>query len=383
MDRFPIFLTCLPGHERLLRLEAAALGLPDLIEVPGGLETHGAWPDIWRANLFLRTASRVLVRIGGFPAVHLAQLDKRARKFPWADWLRADVAVRVDAVSLRARIYHEKAAAERVATAISETIGAPVTADAPIRLLVRIEEDLVTFSIDTSGEGLHKRGTKLAVGKAPLRETMAAAFLREMGFDGSQPVIDPMCGSGTFVLEAASLAAGQAAGHARAFGFEHLACFDARAYRDWRAALPAPLAAPIVPRFLGYDRDQGAIGAARDNAARAGLAGWTEFTCQPLSALQRPDGPPGFVMVNPPYGARIGDVKPLFALYGALGQVLRDRFEGWRLGMVTSDPRLAQAVGLPLRDSPPVPHGGLKVRLYRSAPIVAHPRQAGQARIQK
>jgi putative N6-adenine-specific DNA methylase len=369
MDRFPLFLTCLPGHERVLRIEATALGLPDLTEVAGGLETHGTWADIWRANLHLRIASRVLVRIGGFPAVHLAQLDKRARKFPWADWLRPDVAVRVDAVSLKSRVYHEKAVAERVAHAITETLGAPIAADAPIRLLVRVDSDLVSFSLDTSGEGLHKRGTKLAVGKAPLRETMAAAFLREMGFDGSQPVIDPMCGSGTFVLEAASLAAGQPAGGARSFGFEHLSCFDARAYQVWRASLPAALPAPPTPRFWGYDRDQGAIGSARDNAARAGLADWTAFACQPLSALVRPDSPPGFVMVNPPYGGRIGDVKPLFALYGALGQVLRERFQGWRLGMVTSEPRLAQAVALPLRDSPPVPHGGLKVRLYRSAPI--------------
>lgn len=365
----PIFLPCLPGHERLLRLEATALGLPDPQEVAGGVETSGDWHAIWRANLWLRIASAVLVRIGSFPAVHLAQLDKRARKFDWAAWLRADVPLRVEAASFRSKIYHEKAAAQRVGLAITETLGARIDQTAPLRLLVRIEEDMVTLSLDTSGEGLHKRGTKQAVGKAPLRETMAAAFLREMGFDGSQPVIDPMCGSGTFVLEAASIAAGMAAGQARSFAFESLACFDARGYAQMRAGLPVVRPAPQTQRFLGFDRDQGAITGARANAERAGLADWTAFACQPLSALERPVGPPGFIMVNPPYGGRIGEVKPLYALYGALGQILRERFQGWRLGMVTSEPRLAHATGLTMRDSPPVPHGGLKVRLYRTAPL--------------
>ncbi len=366
---FPIFLSCLPGQERTLLSEARALGLSEPTESVGGVETSGGWRDIWRANLWLRTASRVLVRIGGFPAVHLAQLDKRARKFPWGDWLRADVPVRVEATSFRSKIYHEKAVQQRVAVAITETLGAPVSADAMLRLLVRIEGDLVTFSLDTSGEGLHKRGTKQAVGKAPLRETMAAAFLREMGFDGSQPVLDPMCGSGTFVLEAAEIAAGLAPGRGRAFAFETLSCFDADAYHALRATLPQAAPAPATLRFHGYDRDQGAITGARANAARAGLEGWTSFTCQPISALERPDGPPGFVMVNPPYGGRIGDSKQLYALYGALGQVLRERFQGWRLGMVTSDPRLAHTVGLKLLTGPPLPHGGLKVHFYRSAPI--------------
>lgn len=366
---FPIFLACLPGQERALLNDARALGLSDPQEVTGGVETTGNWHDIWAANLWLRTASRVLVRIGGFPAVHLAQLDKRARKFPWADWLRADVPVRVEATSFRSKIYHEKAVQQRVATAITETLGAPISAEAALRLLVRIEGDLVTFSLDTSGEGLHKRGTKQAVGKAPLRETMAAAFLRDMGFDGSQPVLDPMCGSGTFVLEAAEIAAGVAPGRGREFAFETLSCFDAGAYAALRATLPSVPTPPATIRFHGFDRDQGAITGARANAARAALDGWTSFTCQPISTLQRPDGPPGFVMVNPPYGGRIGDSKQLYALYGALGQVLRDRFQGWRLGMVTSEPRLAHTTGLKLLASPPLPHGGLKVHFYRSAPI--------------
>ena len=362
---FPLFLACLPGLEPVVAQEAQALGLPSPVIVAGGVETTGAWQDIWRANLWLRSASRVLVRIGQFRALHLAQLDKRARKFPWADFLRPDTPLRIDVTCTRSRIYHQKAAAQRIATAITETLGAPVTADAELRLMIRIDDDMVTISLDTSGEGLHKRGHKLATGKAPLRETMAAAFLHHMGFDGTQPVIDPMCGSGTFILEAAERAAGLPPGRSRAFAFERFASFDAHAWAKMREN--APKTPPL--QFFGFDRDQGAIQNARANAARAGVADCTAFACQPISALTRPDTPAGLIMVNPPYGARIGNPAKLFGLYAALGQVLREHFTGWRLGLVTSDRKLAHATGLNLQSGPPIPHGGLKVQLFQSGPL--------------
>ncbi|MDD7972565.1 class I SAM-dependent RNA methyltransferase [Roseinatronobacter sp. HJB301] len=362
---FPIYLACLPGLEAVIAQEAHELGLPAPIIVPGGVETTGTWPDIWRANLWLRCASRVLVRLGQFRALHLAQLDKRARKFPWADFLRPDIPVRVDVTCTRSRIYHQKAAAQRIQTAITETLGASITLDADLRLMVRIDDDMVTVSLDTSGEGLHKRGHKLATGKAPLRETMAAAFLNQMGFDGTQPVIDPMCGSGTFILEAAERAAGLPPGRTRTFAFENLSSFEASAWAQMRQHSPQTPPA----QFFGFDRDQGVIQNARENAQRAGLEDCTAFTCQPISALSRPDTPPGLIMVNPPYGGRIGNPARLFGLYATLGQVLRENFAGWRLGLVTSERKLAHATGLNLQPGPPIPHGGLKVQLFQSGPL--------------
>ncbi len=359
---YPLFLACLPGLEPTLAEEAAALGFPAPTPVPGGVDTSGTWPDIWRANLHLRGASRVLVRLGSFRAMHLAQLDKRARKFPWAEILRPDVPLRVEATCTRSRIYHQGAAAQRVERAISETLGAPIDPKADLRLMVRIDDDLVTFSLDTSGEALHKRGHKLATGKAPLRETMAALLLRQMGFDGRQPVLDPMCGSGTFVIEAAEIAIGLAPGRSRDFGFERLASFDAKAWDRMRAQTPRSV--PL--QFFGFDRDQGAVQNATSNAARAGVSACTRFTCQPISALTRPDTPPGLIMVNPPYGARIGASKLLFGLYASLGAVVRDQFRGWRVGLVTSDRKLAHATGLPLTPGPVLPHGGLKVQFYQT-----------------
>ncbi len=363
-----IFLACAPGLEPVLADEARAAGFAAPRAVPGGVETQGGWPEVWRANLTLRCAARVLVRVGEFRAFHLAQLDKRARKFPWADVLRADVPVRVEtATSRKNKIYHAGAATQRIETAIAETLGAPVVqdaAEAAVSVKVRIEDNLVTVSLDTSGEPLHRRGHKEAVNKAPMRENLAAAFLRQCGYDGREPVVDPMCGSGTFVIEAAEIAAGLMPGRTRRFAFEDLASFDPAAWARMKAGQPHAAPAPV---FYGSDRDQGAIRMSEANAARAGVDAFTSFACHPVSDLTPPEGPPGLVIVNPPYGARIGNKGMLHGLYGALGKVLTERFSGWRVGLVTSEAGLARATALPFeRPGAPVPLGGIKVTLWRT-----------------
>ncbi|MBU3028794.1 THUMP domain-containing class I SAM-dependent RNA methyltransferase [Paracoccus marinaquae] len=365
-DPFEIFLVATPGLEAPLAAEARDLGWAPEIG-PGGVTIRGGWADVRRANLMLRGATRVLARIGQFRALHLAQLDKRARRFPWGDLLRPDLPVKVEATCRASRIYHAGAAAQRIERAITEELGAPIAADAGIVIKVRIEDDLVTISLDTTGESLHKRGHKQAVAKAPMRETMAAMFLREMGFDGSQPVLDPMCGSGTFVIEAAEIAAGLAPGRSRGFAFESLSNFDAADWRNMRdmGAVRTP---PV--QFFGSDRDAGAVRMSAANAERAGVADWTRFACHPLADLPRPDGPAGMVIVNPPYGARVGNKGPLFGLHTVMGEVFRDRLSGWRVGIVTSEAGLARATGLPFQaPGPIVAHGGLKVRLWQTGPL--------------
>lgn len=364
---FDIFLMATPGLEAALYDEVRQHRFKAVKQVAGGVLVKGTWKDVWRANLVLRGCGHVLARIGAFRVTHLAQLDKRAREFPWAQVLRKDVPVRVEASCSRSKIYHSGAAAQRIARAIAEEFGATVSDEADVVVKARIEDDLCTLSIDSSGGSLHKRGHKEGVGKAPLRETLAALFLRQCGFTGTEPVVDPMCGSGTFVIEAAEIAAGLDPGRTRAFAFEQLATFDAAAWQAMKAA-----ARPRVPAvaFRGSDRDAGAIRMAKQNAERAGVSGFTQFTQQSVSDLVPPEGPPGLVIVNPPYGTRIGDKKPLFALYGALGQVLKERFSGWRAGIVTTDRALARATALPfLPPAPPVLHGGLKVTLYRTAAL--------------
>lgn len=362
---FDIFLVAIPGLERTLEEEAREQGFRVRGRESGGVTVEGDWPEVWRANLVLRGASRVLARIGSFRASHLAQLDKRARAFPWGDVLRKDVPVSVEASCRKSKIYHSGAAAQRIATAIREEFGAAISDEADVAVKLRIEKDVCTLSIDTSGGLLHKRGSKQAMAKAPLRETMAALLLRECGYRGTEPVLDPMCGSGTFVIEAAEWALGLACGRNRPFAFEQLASFDPLAWQGMKAAHAAALSSTLL--FYGSDRDAGAISASQANAERAGVSASTRFVQRPVSEITPPDGPPGLVMVNPPYGLRIGDKAALTDLYAALGKVLRQRFSGWRVGLFTPDETLARATGLPFKGKPlTVSHGGLRVRLWRS-----------------
>lgn len=364
---FEIFLASAPGLEAALADEARQLGFAAVAAVPGGVTVRGGWPEVWRANLAVRGAGRVLARVDSFRAMHLAQLDKRARRVAWAELLRPDVTVRVEATCRKSKIYHSGAAAQRIERAIAAAVGAEITEDADVTIRARIEDDLCTLAVDTSGDPLHKRGFKQAVAKAPMRETLASLFLRVAGFTGTEPVVDPMCGSGTFVIEAAEMAAGLLPGRARAFAFEKLATFDAAAWAVMRA--PRVEALPAL-KFYGSDQNAGAIEMSRANAERAGVTAITQFRQLSADQLSPPPGPPGLVVANPPYGDRIGDRQRLQTLYRSLGTTLRERFSGWRVAIVTSEDGLARATGLQfVTTSPPVTHGGIRVTLYVTAPL--------------
>lgn len=365
--RLDLFFATAPGLESLLQEEAVELGFADAAPTPGGVTASGDWDEVWRANLMLRGATRVLVRFAEARIGHLSQLDKWARKLPWARILPPGAATAVEATSKRSRLYHTGAIAQRIENAIIAAIGAPVAQEPASRVFVRIEKDVCTISVDTSGEPLHRRGFKQAVAKAPMRETMAALLLRACGYRGDEPVFDPMCGSGTIPIEAAEIACGLAPGRARAFAFEALASFDAERYRALRQTLGRR---ETALRFHASDRNAGAVASARENAERAGVAELLDIRHCPVSEIERPEGPPGLVFVNPPYGERIGDARALKALYAGFAAVMRERFSGWRVGLVTTDPQLARATGLPFRPpSPPIAHGSLKIRLYQTAPL--------------
>ena len=364
---FEIFLATTPGLETALYEEVRGKGFKQVKEIPGGVTIQGGWPEVWRANLWVRGASRVLARMASFQVLHLAQLNKQAREVPWGSILSPQVPFRVEAVCSKSRIYHEGAAAERIEKAIAETLKAPSAPDAEVTVMARIHRDMCTISIDTSGELLHKRGYKAAVNKAPMRENMAALFLQQCGYKGTEPVYDPMCGSGTFVIEAAEIAARLNPGRARHFAFEQFANFDPAAWEKMRSVQRQ--AAPDV-YFYGSDRDEGAVKMSHENAARAGVSAVTEFKQQTISDITPPTSTPGLVILNPPYGTRIGDKRNLVSLYQTLGDVLRTRFVNWRVGIITTDISLAHATKLPfLPTAAPVQHGGLRVTLFHTAPL--------------
>lgn len=366
-DEFEIFLVAAPGLETVLCAEVRGKGFKHVRSVPGGVTLQGGWPEVWRANLWVRGAGRVIAPLDQFKVLHLAQLDVRARHVPWAEVLRADVPFHVEVTCKKSRIYHSDAAAERIVTAIRETLGAPHSDDADVLVRARIEHDVCTIGVDTSGDLLHKRGFKATVNQAPLRETMASLFLRQCGYDGREPVVDPMCGSGTFILEAAEIAARLNPGRARRFAFEQFANFDAAAWQRMKEVKSARVPGA---RFYGSDRDANAIEMSRANAERAGVAEFTEFQQCTISDLVAPVGAPGLVIVNPPYGTRLSDKSKLVPLYRTLGQTLMTRFQGWRVGILTTEPMLAEATGLPfLPTAAPVAHGGLRVTLYQTASL--------------
>jgi putative N6-adenine-specific DNA methylase len=365
---FEIFAATPPGLEKYLLAEIQEAGFKRAKATGGGVTFWGGWNEVWRANLTLRGASKVLARIGEFRAFHLAQLDKRSRKFPWGDILTPGLTVKVEVTTNRkSKIYHAGAAIERIERAIAEEFDANIATsmeEAEIVIKTRIDDNNVRFSVDTSGLGLHKRGHKQAMGKAPLRETMAALCLRGCGYNRQEPVLDPMCGSGTFLIEAAEMSRGLMPGRSRGFAFEKLATYDAdrvqRIHDNWKQR-------ENTQHFWGSDRNVNVIGFAKANAERAGVADMCTFAPTPLSEIARPEGRAGLVMVNPPYGSRIGKKKDLFALYSAFGDVMRERFTGWRVGMITADTHLAEATKLPwLPTDPPIAHGGLKVKLFRT-----------------
>jgi putative N6-adenine-specific DNA methylase len=377
------FAVAAPGLEELTAQELRRLGLlggetsaPTTKGEPAGVEAGGVnftgeVESLYRANLHLRTASRVLARLGEFNAKSFAELRKKARRLAWEGYLSPGQPVSLRVTCHKSRLYHSEAVAERVAGAIGDCLGRPASlqkpdeeGDHPTQLvIVRLANDHCTISIDSSGSLLHRRGYRQATAKAPLRETLAAAMLLASGWDLSSPLLDPFCGSGTIPIEAALMALGLPPGSKRRFAFMDWPGFD-RAL--WKRLLSEvrPRPATEIPPIQASDRDAGAIHMAQANAERAGVAECIEFTCQAVSAIQPPKGP-GWAVTNPPYGLRVSANKDLRNLYAQLGHALRAHCMGWHATILCNDLKLLSQTGLRLDTSFSMVNGGVKVRLGR------------------
>lgn len=356
-----------PGLEALAASELAGIGVAPERTEAGGVEFAATAAQLYAANLELRTASRVVVRIASFPARAFYELERKARRVPWERFLGAGVAVRFRVASRKSRLYHQDAVAERLLGVVAGQ--PPGTPDDPeddeghgVQLvLVRIVRDMVTISMDSSGALLHRRGYRLATGKAPLRETMAAAMLLSAGYVGTRPLCDPFAGSGTIPIEAALMARAIAPGLRRSFAFERWPEHNGSAWRTLRSAAEDRIRPRAPAPILGSDRDAGAVAAARANAERAGVSGDVEFLHRAVSDLVPPPGP-GFVVTNPPYGIRVSPGPELRDLHARLGAVLREQCAGWRVALLSADPVLDRAARLPLTPAWASENGGIPVR---------------------
>lgn len=379
-EQLSCFAITTPGIESLLDTELKALGIAPVDAEAGGVHFMATRRQLADSLTWLRTANRVTVRLASFHARSFAELERHANKVPWADVLAARGTVHFRVTSKKSKLYHEDGIAERLEKAalaarpgITGVRAAGVAAEmdeedvrngSPVRVqrfIVRVMRDEVTLSADAAGPLMYLRGYRQAVAKAPLRETLAAALLMASGWAPDQPLLDPMCGSGTIAIEAAMIARRIAPGLARSFaaagwpGFGNAFSAAADAARD--AQLEH---SPVM--ISGCDRDAGAIEAASANAVRAGVSADVSFAVAPVSAMT-PDAGTGMIVTNPPYGARIGERERLRDLYAALGRTIAERRPQWRLAMLSADRMLERQVGMRLREVAATSNGGIPVRV--------------------
>ena len=370
------FAITAPGIAPVTAAELTALGIPHEPPTPDGVAFTADFRTIALANLWLRTASRVIVRLGEFKAQGFADLEKGAAKLPWRRVLLPGQPISVRVTCRKSRLYHSDAVAERIVRQVSKHFGvdAPVVRltesdddDAPTdeaqRLLVRIVHDVCTVSADTSGELLHRRGYRQAIAKAPLRETVAAACLLAVDYDGTQAFLDPMCGSGTFPIEAAMIARGQAPGRARPFSFEHWPDADRDVLpalrRSTKAAGVDIDAVPIV----GSDRDPGAIRMSSENAERAGVGAMVHFEQKTLDEIT-PPAESGTWCSNAPYGRRVGNADALTGLFVQIGKLARGPFAEWRVALLLAEQSHVQALQSPTTEILHTRVGGIQVGFH-------------------
>ncbi len=371
------FVACAPGLQQLCHRELTELmpGREGITMIPGGVEFTGNVEDCYKANLHLRSPSRIVMRMGRIKAENFRTLEKRLMEMEWALFLKKGVPFSCDVVANHCRLYHTDAIAGRVENCIIDYFenllpeqGAVVAHrlhDVGQRMLIRGVDDRFEISLDSSGDGLYKRGLKKNVGAAPLRETLAFGLLSAAGYSPGQPLIDGMCGSGTFSLEAAMITHHIPPGMFRSFAFENWPCFSEKQwqYLKKEAAKEAAKEAvsPLQPVVFASDLDSGCVGALEKTVKAFNLSSTIKVSQRDFFDL-KPHGltslPPGVVVLNPPYGKRIGAPESIQALFARIGEKLSSDFKGWTVVILMSDRHLAESFSFPHRWVP-VFHGGL------------------------
>lgn len=348
------FATCARSLEKVLADELRALRA-DSIEVGrGGVAFEGDLALLYRANLWLRTAVRVLRPILDVDVHSPDELYAAVQSIDWSRTLTPEHTIAVDCNVRDSAITHSKYAALRVKDAICDQFVAKVgkrpsvdTETPMVGLNLHINQNHATLSLDSSGESLHKRGYRPIQTKAPLNEALAAGLILLTGWYGESPLIDPMCGSGTLCIEAAWIALQRPPGLTRRrFGFMGWMDYDVALWTSLRDEARAQVAKLLAHPILGFDVRGDAMHFSQSNAKAAGIGHLLRFERRRIEDFQPPPGPPGVLICNPPYGERIGEEKDLIGLYRTLGQVYHDRCEGWRLYVFTGNAFLARQMGL-------------------------------------
>lgn len=370
------FAAAAPGLENVCLEELASppLSITDAAKVPGGVEFRGRLHDAYMANLHLRTATRILMRIDGFKATNFRQLERRIAGIPWEIYLPSGIPVDVRVVTSGSRLYHKTAIAKRFQSGVALNLeqggvgmdSLPEAAPAFSRqtLFVRVVDDRFTISLDSSGDPLYKRGIKKDVGRAPLRETLAAAALRLAGFSGGEPLLDPMCGSGTFAMEGAMMIMNIPPGWHRKFAFMEWPAFRSRRWAHLRRQAEARFTRAAAPMVFASDKDKRVRAALEKNLRGREIAPAIRvseedfFHISPSRIIKAP----GVLALNPPYGMRLGSRREIRGFYARIRARLEADFKGWKLALFVPDRRLAG--NLPSQmNTLTLTHGGVKILL--------------------
>ena len=331
------FAVTAPGLEPLCLGELESLGLTGAA-VAGGVEFSGRLQTAYLANLCLRTANRILLRMHEFRATSFRALAQEAASFPWELFIAPGTPLRIHVTTHHCRLHHSDAIAERVRNAIAERLPEYFDADArmPLQIFIRGVDDRFTASLDSSGENLYRRGIKTHAGEAPLRETLAAAVLMLAGYSGEEVLLDPMCGAGTFSLEAALMAKHLPPGGRRDFAFMAWPGFRPAHWSFLKRNADAQVICLSTPRIMASDTNPHACRALEECVGRHGLADAVCVTCRDFFDIDPRDltDRPGLIALNPPYGRRLGSRSQHAMLLRNVFQVLREKYRGWKAVLI-------------------------------------------------
>ncbi|MDP2752440.1 MAG: THUMP domain-containing protein [Rhodocyclaceae bacterium] len=377
------FSPCPRGLENVLTAELATAGAVSIQQVPGGALFAGSLETCYRVNLESRIATRVLWQLVSAPYRDENDLYHLAQEVKWPRLFSPDRTIRIHITATHSPLKSIEFATLRIKDAVCDRFRADTgvrpsvnTKDPDVRIHCFLTSDMATLYLDTSGEPLWNRGHKMAKVVAPLKENLAAGILRLIGWQPGIPLLDPMCGSGTFLLEAAGMALNDAPGLSRdagAFGFERLSDFDPALWKQCRSEAAARRVVVDVTNaplpIWGSDHAADAIVRTRQNLSHAGLDDLVTLQQADLLNLERP-APEGILIANPPYGERLGDDATLAAFYPRWGDALKKHFAGWNCWFLSADTQLPKAIGLSPKRKTPLFNGNLECRLY-SFPVVA------------
>ena len=369
MSDYSLFVSCPRGLEPVLAVELAAQHATDITPGDGGIACRGSLETVYRINLHSRTASRVLLRVAHGAIRHEQDVYALAAKTAWPQWFAVQQTFKIHIEGKRAPVKSLDFTALKVKDAVCDVFrehsGSRPSVGKfrpDVRIHAFLNDKTASLFIDTSGEALFKRGYRNEAGEAPMRENLAAGLLLLAGYNGSQPFMDPFCGSGTLAIEAALIATATAPGLARRFGFETLKNFDAALWQSLQQQAENAIHPATAP-ISGSDNDRHMVATARHNAAAAGVGQYIHWQTQ--DALDsRPNGEHGILISNPPYGVRLAEIQTLQALYPQLGSWLKQYFAGWTAGMFTADRDMPKLMRLSPKRKIPLFNGNLDARLF-------------------